>query len=157
METQTNKKNRTDIINLLLEDHKPLKKLLKIMKDPETDIEERREALEKFGPLLLAHAQAEEGTLYTHMKEEDDLRMEGFEGDVEHALAAQTLEEADQTDDEDLWSARTKVLAELVEHHIKEEEDEIFPDFKKATDLEERKDLGEEYLEAKKVEEDVEA
>jgi len=36
-------------------------------------------------------------------------------------FADQLVEENMRTDDEDLWSARVKVLAELVEHHIEQE------------------------------------
>ena len=38
--------------------------------------------------------------------------------------------------------ARIKVLAELVEHHIKEEEEDILPDFKKNSEKAERLELG---------------
>ena len=43
-----------------------------------------------------------------------------------------------------------KVLAELVEHHIEEEESDLLPDFKKRSEKEERIALGAEFLEAKR-------
>ena len=139
-----------DIIDLILADHKPLKQLIKIMKDSEKhDLNERQNAFEEFAPLLVTHAKPEEQTLYVSMKKEEDLREEGLEGDVEHALADQLLEEIKRTDDEDLWSARVKVLAELVEHHIEEEEEEMLPDFRKNSEVEERIQLGADYLQLK--------
>lgn len=138
-----------DIIKLILEDHKPLKELIKILKDDEKSIKERRQAFGEFGPLLTVHAKAEEQVLYVFMKEISDMRMDAFEGDVEHGLADQMLEVSKQAHDEDLWSARVKVLAELVEHHIEEEEDEMFPEFKKHSDAEERESLADQYLEQK--------
>lgn len=138
-----------DIITLILKDHAPLKKLIKIMKNSDKDLSERQDAFEQFCPLLVAHAKSEEQVLYAHLKEQDDLREEALEGDVEHGLADQMVEEAMRTDDEDLWSARVKVLAELVEHHIEEEEEELLPDFRKNSEREERVELGEEYLAAK--------
>ncbi|HVK62392.1 MAG TPA: hemerythrin domain-containing protein [Bdellovibrionales bacterium] len=131
-----------DIIELILTDHEPLKELIEILKDTENDLEERRDAFEQFGPLLVSHAKTEENILYEYLKEDEDLREEGFEGDVEHQLADQMLEEAKRTDDEDLWSARVKVLAELVEHHIEEEEEEMLPEFKKHSEKEDRIELG---------------
>jgi hypothetical protein len=140
------KRNENDIIEIILEDHKPLKELIETLKDTDTELEKRMQAFDEFAQLLVNHAKSEEQTLYVEMKEEDELRTEAFEGDVEHMLADQLLEEAKRTDDEDLWSAKVKVLAELVEHHIEEEESELLPSYRKCFDLEERVSLGEEYL-----------
>ena len=146
----TSKNQNTDIVQIILEDHKPLKQLIKIMKDSEKSVLERAAAFEDFAPLLIAHAKPEEESLYVFMKKNEELREDGFEVDVEHVLADQMIEEIKRTDkDEDLWSARVKVLAELVEHHIEEEEEEMFPDFKKECDAEERAKLGEKYLKFK--------
>lgn len=140
-------KKNNDIIQLILEDHKPLKELIEIMKDTEKhDILERTNAFEEFAPLLTVHAKAEERSLYVHMKSEEDMTEEGLEGDVEHGLADQLVHEIRATEDEDLWSAKVKVLAELVEHHIEEEEEEQFPEFKKQADAEVRSELGQQYL-----------
>ncbi|MBX2989377.1 MAG: hemerythrin domain-containing protein [Bdellovibrionaceae bacterium] len=138
-----------DIVQLILEDHKPLKKLIKIMKDTDKDLEERKAAFEQFAPLLVTHAKPEEQSLYVYMKKDEDTREEALEGDVEHGLADQMLEEAKRTDDEDLWTARVKVLAELVEHHIEEEEEELLPEFKKNSEPEERRKLGHIFLRLK--------
>jgi hemerythrin superfamily protein len=137
-----------DIINLILEDHKALKKLIRVMKDTDETLEDRKNAFKEFGPLLVKHTKPEEQILYTRMKDDDDMREEGMEGDVEHGLADQMLEEAKRTDDEDLWSARVKVLAELVKHHVEEEEKELFPLFRKHSEREERVEMGQLYLEA---------
>lgn len=135
-----------DIVALILEDHVPLKKLIHIMKDSEATISARKAAFQQFAPLLVRHAKPEEESLYVFMKHDKELREEGLEGDVEHGLADQLIEEAKRTDDKELFAARVKVLAELVEHHIEEEEEEMLPDFKKNTDIQERISLGEKYL-----------
>ena len=139
-----------DIVKLLLEDHKPLKKLIKVLKDAEKDLETRKEAFEEFAPLLIAHAKPEEQTLYSAMKNDDDMRVEGCEGDTEHAIADQLVSEIKEESDEDVWTAKAKVLAELVEHHIEEEEEDMFPDFKKKSEASERAELGAEYLQLRK-------
>ena len=138
-----------DIINLILEDHKPLKELIKVMKDSDKSTEERFAAFEEFAPTLIAHAKPEEEVLYVFMKKNEELREEGFEGDVEHQLADQLVEEIKRTQDEDLKGARIKVLAELVEHHIEEEEEELLPDFKENSESAERAQLGNRFLELK--------
>lgn len=136
----------SDIIDVIMEDHKPLKELIKIMKDSDKDFSERKQAFEEFAPTLIAHAKPEEEILYTTMKSNKELREEGFEGDVEHAIADQLVEECKRTTDKDLLSARIKVLAEVVEHHIEEEEEELLPSFKSETDKNLRESLGEKFL-----------
>lgn len=138
-----------DIIQLILEDHKPLKELIKIMKDSDKEFKERKAAFDKFAPLLTRHARPEEDTLYVYMKGAEEMREDGLEGDVEHQLADQMIEETKRAEEEDLCGARIKVLAELVEHHIKEEEEDMLPEFRKNSQPEERMVLGEAYLEAK--------
>ncbi len=141
---------QSDIIKLILTDHKPLKELIEVMKDPDKSVLERSAAFEEFAPLLVIHAKPEEESLYHFLKDDDDLSQEGFEGEVEHGLADQMIEEIKRTDkNEDLWSARVKVLAELVEHHLEEEEEELFPEFRKHSDVEERAKLGLRYVQLK--------
>ncbi|MFN3454186.1 MAG: hemerythrin domain-containing protein [Pseudobdellovibrio sp.] len=151
VETKSEKTKQidTDIVDIILEDHKPLKDLIKIMKDSERDHEERFAAFNEFAPTLIAHAKPEEETLYVFMKKDEDLREEGCEGDVEHMLADQLLEEIKRTTDKDMKAARIKVLAELVEHHIEEEEEELLPEFQKEAEKSIRSKLGNKFLELK--------
>jgi hemerythrin superfamily protein len=140
-------KSTSDIIELILKDHKPLKKLIKVLKSDKAEKNEKKAAFKEFAPLLLWHAQPEEKVLYVHMKDDSkELRVEGYEGDTEHALASQMIDEVKQSENDDQWMARVKVLAELVEHHIEEEEEEMFPDIRKAFNLEAREQMGEDYL-----------
>lgn len=140
-----------DIIQMILDDHKPLKRCIEILKNSQLSLSSRRAAFSEFAPLLTIHAKAEEAILYTFEKTEIDMREEGFEGDVEHALADQMVEEIKQSVDKDIWPAKAKVLAELVEHHIKEEETEIFAELKKEANVSDLIRLGEAY-QAKKDE-----
>lgn len=142
--------SKEDIIKLILADHAPLKKLVSILKDLKTPLKTRRRTFEQFAPMLLLHARSEQESLYVFLKDENkELRIDGFEGEVEHELVEHMIEEVKMAEDPDLWSARAKVLAELVEHHLKEEEAEIFPAFKKESDVEDRVLIGKQYLELK--------
>jgi len=148
--SNTHKKSKSkapgDIIEMILKDHKPLKKLIKVLKSDKAEKAEKEAAFEEFAPLLLWHAQPEEEVLYVHMKDDsEDLRVEGYEGDTEHSLATQMIDEVKQSENDDQWMARVKVLAELVEHHIEEEEEDMFPDIRKAFDLEARVQMGNDY------------
>ncbi len=145
-EKVSGKKVPNDIIQIILQDHKPLKELIETLKDDETEFAEKKPVFEEFAPLLLSHAEPEEQSLYKHMKEEVELRAEGFEGQTEHAIASQLIEDINQTSDEDEWMAKVKVLAEMVGHHIEEEEETMFPDLKKELGSDERIAIGEEYM-----------
>ena len=71
------------------------------------------------------------------------------EADVEHASAKDLiaqLESASPGDDQ--YDAKVTVLAEMIDHHVKEEEDEMFPKARKTVDMDE---LGAE-LAARKAE-----
>lgn len=142
--------SKDDIVKLILLDHAPLKRLIAILKDSELTIRTRRRAFDQFAPLLLVHAHAEQESFYTFLKDENrELRVHGLEGEVEHALAEYLIDEVKMAEDAGVWSARAKVLADLVEHHIEEEETEIIPDFKKEVDIEDRVLIGKQYLDLK--------
>ncbi len=137
-----------DIVKLILEDHKPLKEWIEVLKDKDATFSKKRPAFEKFAPALLAHAKSEQNSLYVALKEDKELRTEGLEGDTEHAIAEQLIAEIDDLDgDKDLWMAKVKVLAEVVEHHIEEEEDEMLKEVKKELSMEERQEIGMQYQE----------
>jgi hemerythrin superfamily protein len=143
---KTNSAN-PDIIQIILSDHKPLWQMIEVMKDEKASLAKKKMTFEKFAPALLAHAKPEEQTWYASMKEEEhDMTIEGIEGKVEHGLADQLCEELKNTRDENLFMAKVKVLAELVEHHLEEEEEKLLPAFRKDSEIAERRELGAKYL-----------
>jgi Hemerythrin HHE cation binding domain len=142
------KKNEkeTDIVSLILRDHKPIKDLIVTLKDSEVSIAKKRPAFAEFERMLSSHAKAEEESLYVHLKQVDDLRVEGLEGDTEHAIADHLMKEINESkSDEDTWMAKVKVLAELVDHHVKEEEKDILKEVRKEFSAEECTEIGETY------------
>ena len=78
---------------------------------------------------LLLHAQIEEEIFYpatrAASKDTEDMVDEAV---VEHASAKDLIAQILEMDPEDdLYDAKVKVLSELIEHHVEEEEDEMFP------------------------------
>ena len=142
--------NQTDIIKLLLEDHVPLKKLVKFLKNPHLKISEKRPSFEKFATQLLTHAKSEEQSLYSRLQGcRAELRVEGFEGLTEHAIAENLIEEIRVTTDKNEWLGKVKVLAEIVEHHLLEEESTMFRTAKREFSQEMRNKIGDMYLKQK--------
>lgn len=77
---------------------------------------------------LDAHMEAEEGVLYRAIQDSPDLRAIVLEGYEEHHASRLILRELQRNGGgSERWMAKFKVLQELVEHHLEEEEQEMFP------------------------------
>ena len=136
----------SDIIDLIMEHHKPLKQMIKTMKSEEATYVQKKKTFKEFALALVAHAKPEEKAWYKDLKAEHDMNVEAIEGDVEHNIADRLCAEIKRTKDKDTFLAKVKVLAEVVEHHIKEEEEELLPQFRKDSDSAERIKVGKRYL-----------
>lgn len=79
---------------------------------------------------ILAHAHAEQKVLYTFLKDhgDEELRKLALEAEVEHKLVEELLEmlKSSTAKGSEKWMARCKVLKEMLEHHIEEEEGDMF-------------------------------
>jgi iron-sulfur cluster repair protein YtfE (RIC family) len=90
---------------------------------------------------LVAHMTIEQEIFYPEISEVDsDLVMESYE---EHSLAELALKRLIHTElDDSAFHARVIALKELIEHHVKEEEEELFPKVEKAMDEKRLTELG---------------
>jgi len=133
---RTTSDSAQDAIALLMEDHKTVQKLFKdYEKLTQGDAEEEEKAAlaQQICMELSVHAQIEEEIFYPAVRdaiEETDLL---DEAEVEHASAKDLIGQIEaMTPGEELYDAKVTVLGEYVNHHVKEEQDEIFPKVKKA-------------------------
>lgn len=134
-----------DILNLLIKDHRTVSELFKSIENTgEKAYKKRLNIFEKIYTELNLHAEVEETIFYPvieKFKETKAITLESYE---EHTLVKQLLTEIKGiTPQEETWQAKLTVLKELVEHHVKEEEKDLFPKVKKVLPLEERKLMGE--------------
>ena len=133
-----------DPIALLKADHRKVEELFKKLEDTtERAVKTRTELFEKLNQELTVHALAEEAVLYPADKEIKETRELGFEAVEEHHVVKILLAElAALSPDTEEWTAKLSVLKENVQHHVKEEEGELFPKTKKALSSEELDELG---------------
>ncbi|WP_343611814.1 hemerythrin domain-containing protein [Novosphingobium sp.] len=130
-----------DAIKLLKADHKEVKTWFKQYEDLE-DNAEKQVLADKICLALIVHTQIEEEIYYPATREaidDDDLL---DEAEVEHAGAKQLIAEIRSMKAGDqLFDAKVTVLGEYINHHVEEEESEMFPE-SRDTDLD-LKALGE--------------
>src|SRR5215203_4010933 len=133
-----------DVFAMLKQEHQRVAKLLdKLDKTQEEDREERETLFQQVKTELETHAALEETLFYPRLEEEgeelEDLVKEAYE---EHEIVKRLLGELDSmAKDNEQWGAKLTVLKENVEHHVEEEEGEMFKKAKKALEKDETQQL----------------
>jgi hemerythrin superfamily protein len=131
-------------IDLLKKQHKEVKALFKKIEKTE-DARQRRQLMNEISSALEAHAAIEEEMFYPAVKElgtkkAEEMVAEAFE---EHHVVKLVLADLPNVSpDDERFEAKMTVLSELVEHHVEEEEKEMFKLAGKIED-EELEDLAE--------------
>jgi hypothetical protein len=134
-----------DAVALLEADHVKLKKLLKELETTtERGVKTRTELFATIKGELMVHETIEEEIFYPALKSHPravDIVLEGYE---EHHVVDLLMGELERMDvDDESWGAKAKVMQENIEHHIEEEEGDMFPKARKVFDRAELVDLGE--------------
>jgi hemerythrin superfamily protein len=145
--------DNTDILDTLKKEHDEVKSLLSDLQDAQSGAQ-RKSLVKKIKTALVPHTKAEEKVVYDAVIALRDKRAQtdGQEGYLEHELAAKTLQRlesiANATSPE--HRAAGKVLKELVEHHIDEEERNVWKDVKENFSDDERVGMNSAFKAAKK-------
>jgi hemerythrin superfamily protein len=145
--------NDEDILDTLKKEHEEVSGLLKQMTESESG-SERKSLLKKIKAALVPHLRAEEKVVYDAVLalKGKDAKMDGEEGYMEHALGDKMLTQLGKITNalSPEFSAAAKVLRELVEHHVEEEERNIWKDVKDNFSDEDRIAMNRRFLAAKK-------
>lgn len=136
-----------DLVSALKKDHQGLKKLYQSGLQKKTTLEEKKRIFKKLVVLVPAHAESEEQALYSNITELSRVEHFAYEGYEEHHLVDQLLRELKTVREDHVWEAKFTVICELLQHHIDEEEKDLFPKLNKMLSLDVRKELGREYRE----------
>jgi hemerythrin superfamily protein len=128
----TTKGKSISAVELLEQDHRDVERCFEDYEDAKSD-REKSDLSAKICLALTVHAHIEEEIFYPQARKatkDNDLLDEAA---VEHAGAKHLIAEIQSMKvGDDLYDAKIRVLAEQIKHHVKEEEEELFPEVEKA-------------------------
>ena len=137
----TTKRAEPDACSLLDTDHKNVKKMFTAYEDlaatkAASAASKKRDLAQQICAELTVHTQIEEEIFYPALREalkETDLL---DEAEVEHASAKDLIAQIqDAAEIDEMFDAKVKVLGEYIDHHVKEERNEMFPKARAAKGL----------------------
>jgi hemerythrin-like domain-containing protein len=133
-----------DVYDILKEDHETVARLLKKLdKTSEEASEEREKLFLELKTELTLHAYIEELLFYPLLKDRKESKEITLEAYEEHRLVKSLLEELDNmAKDSEEWIGKFRVLKENVEHHVEEEEGELFTEASKVLSAEDAAAIG---------------
>jgi hemerythrin superfamily protein len=150
----TGEEPEVDILDTLAEEHEVVAALLQELVDGKSSAQ-RASTLRQIKKHLVPHARAEEAVLYNAILrvKDKDAKTDGEEGFIEHSLIDFLLKTLSGMRDKmsPRFGAAAKVLKEIVTHHVKEEEDDVWSDAKESFTTEQRQKMNRTYLAKKKT------
>lgn len=145
--SQTSKEK--DILSLIKEQHETLRISARVLQDETADPIDKQDHLAQFIALLNIHTQAEEQTIYDVLKDIQASEISALEAIEEHEVAKNLVQELEDVDFRSSWnnviSAKAKVLADIVDHHAREEEKVLFKEARRLLTKDELIALGDEF------------
>jgi len=138
---------------LLKQDHGNVEALFERYEHADDDVAEKRRIADKIIEHLSVHAAIEEQVFYPGVRAAvPDSLPEVLEGLEEHHIVKWTLSELEtMAANEERFDAKMRVLVESVRHHMKEEEDELFPLVRDACTNQQLEDMGDALETAKQT------
>ena len=137
-----------DVLRLLEDEHDEAKAVFKKLEKAEGAAAGRLWA--ELKSMLTLHEEMEETLFYPQLKAEkptEDLILEAYQ---EHHVMDLLIEEISALEPSaEEWAPKIKVLQENTEHHIEEEEGELFPKVRKIWDTAKREQVGHQMEEMK--------
>ena len=148
-----------DAITLLKTDHEKVSGIFEKLEDTTERAEKTREELfTKLKQELDIHAHIEETIFYPVLKKSDETRDITMEGIQEHHVVKVLLRELDAMGvGSETWTAKLKVLKENVEHHVEEEEEDMFKSAREVLSREQLEELGAQMEQEKKLQKSLTA
>ena len=135
-----------EIFEALRKDHERQRLLMKILVETTGDSESRRDFYEELKKSLQNHAIAEERHFYVPLMDSDKTIEKSRHGIAEHHEIDEYINKLEETEmSSPVWLKTMKNLQELVEHHLAEEEKEVFQQAGKVLSHKQKGDLADDY------------
>ncbi|MGI6207719.1 MAG: hemerythrin domain-containing protein [Anaerolineae bacterium] len=136
-----------DLFDQLKQEHKIVQELMEqIMEASESSASDRKDMFQELRTNLIPHMEGEEKAFYPKLLQHSDSEMIALEAIEEHKAARALLTQLkDEPKGEKRWLAKFKVFQESLEHHIEEEEDEVFKQAKKVLSESQLSDIATAY------------
>lgn len=140
----------TDVTTILRKDHRKVKEMFDQFEElGDRAIKAKHKLALEICEELSVHAQAEEDIFYPALQalaEKEPIKLVA-EANEEHALAKSLIAEIQSMDPSTVtFSAKVKVLGDIIKHHVKEEESDIFEQCKENMEDDELQSLGQQVL-----------
>ena len=144
---------KSDIYTRLKNDHEAvahvLQQLLE-MKTGTTNAVQRQTLFTELKDSLSRHSTAEEEIFYAPLRERNETRDLIRDGQKEHERLETLLNELDRMEKNDAqWGAQLHILKGVIEHHVHEEEEKVFPRARKIFTAQRAEELGRQFEQAK--------
>ena len=138
-------------LKLIKADHERLGDLLEEALDTD-EPRERADLLHQMRAELMAHEEMEEKVFYPALRSNAKAKEIVLEGYEEHHVIDMIFDELlDVPEESEQWRAKLKVLKENIEHHIEEEEGEMFRLARQIFDEQTLDELGQKMQAAKEA------
>jgi len=137
-----------DPVAILKRDHREVAQMLKIL-DSSKPGARRRQTVEKLTAALELHMEIEEHDIYPVVQRVIG-KEEAEEAGIEHSLTREGLSDLQRLVDKPGFGAAVAMLTAGIRHHVKEEEQEVFPELKRKISRDELLELGDKVAAAKK-------
>ncbi len=138
------------IVTLLLKDHRAMKELMSDLKTPRYNNRQRFSVFSQLEKLVHSHMIAEEKALLEKIKDHPKFKGDAVEGLEEHEIHRVVIASIHKVKDADRRFVRMKSFCEILEHHLREEEEDLFPKFKKYTAKSTRKKIGKSFMKTRR-------
>ena len=136
-----------NIFTLLKREHREVSEILESLMDSKTEAVKQRPAqLALLRQKLLAHSKAEESTLYARLKKREEMKARISRSESEHYEVEGLLDELkgmEATDTE--WDRTILDLKRNIEHHVDEEENQLFDQAKVLLSKEQLETIYDDY------------
>ncbi|MDN7024322.1 hemerythrin domain-containing protein [Methanoculleus sp. FWC-SCC1] len=137
-----------NVIDILKQEHEEVLSMLEKLSSK--GVSDRSSMYSSMKSALLPHMEGEEKAVYPGF-EQAGMHDKVLESIEEHNAVKSLISQLDNASmsNEDVWVAKIKVIRENVQHHVKEEEEEIFPKARQSMSSSDLEEMGNKFEEAK--------